>query len=93
MGKIVSGMDAVESEIKKNKLELIIVAEDASEKTIKNIKYLADNNNIQVLTIGKIDSNSKAIGKDNRAIIGIKDKNIAEGIKKIIFGGEAFGQN
>lgn len=93
MGKIVSGMDAVEVEIKKKSIELIIVAEDASEKTIKNVKYLAENNQIQVVVIGNIFDNSKAIGKENRAVIAIKDKNIAEGVKKIIFGGEAFGQN
>lgn len=93
MGKIVSGMDAVENEIKKNSIKLVIVADDASDKTIKNIKYLAENRNVEVIVIGKISENSRAIGKENRAIIGIKDKNIASGVKKIIFGGEAFGQN
>lgn len=92
-GKIVSGMDAVSDEIKRNKVKLLIVAEDASEKTISNIKYLAERKKLPVIVIGTISENSKAIGKENRAIIGIKDKNISDGIKKIIYGGEAFGEN
>ena len=86
-------MDAVSDEIRRNKVKLLIVAEDASKKTIENIKYLAEKKNIKVVVIGNIQNNSKAIGKENRAIIGIKDKNIADGIIKIIYGGEAFGEN
>ena len=91
-GKVVSGMDAVSDEIKRNKVKLLIIAEDASAKTIDNIKYLADKKKIPIIVIGKIEENSKAIGKQNRAIIGIKDKNISNGIKKI-YGGEVFGEN
>ena len=91
-GKIVSGMDAVSDEIKRNKVKLLIVAEDASQKTASNIKYLAERKKIPMIVIGTIEKNSKAIGKENRAIIGIKDKNISDGIKKIC-GGEAFGEN
>ena len=92
-GNVVSGMDAVCDDLKKNKVKLIIVAKDASEKTLKNIEYLANQKNIPVMCIGTIEENSKAIGKENKAVIGIKDKNISEGIKKIIFGGEVFGEN
>lgn len=86
-------MDAVSDEIKRKKIKLLIVAEDASKKTIDNIKFLADKMKVPIIVIGSIQDNSKAIGKDNRAIIGIKDKNIANGIIKIIYGGEAFGEN
>lgn len=92
-GKIVSGMDAVSDELNRNKLKMIILAKDASEKTSKNIKFLAEKKKVPIIEIGTILQNSKAIGKENRAIIGIKDKNIAEGMKKIICGGEAFGEN
>ncbi len=92
-GNLALGMEAVSSEIKKNKIELIIVAEDTSQKTIDNIKYLANQKNIEVIIFGNIEENSKSIGKVNKAIIGIKDKNIAKEIRKIICGGEAFGKN
>ena len=86
-------MDAVSDELNRNKLKMIILAKDASEKTSKNIKFLAEKKKVPIIEIGTILQNSKAIGKENRAIIGIKDKNIAEGMKKIICGGEAFGEN
>ena len=92
-GKIVSGTDAVCEEIKRNKVKLLIVAKDASPKTISNMQYLAEKKKVPVMVIGSIDENSKAIGKENRAIIGVKDKNIAQGIRKIICGGEVFGEN
>lgn len=66
---------------------------DASEKTIKNIKYYCNKNNVDVFVYGTIFENSKAIGKHNKAIIGIKDINLAEAIKKEIHGGEEFGEN
>lgn len=92
-GKVVSGMDAVCDDLKRNKLKLIIIAEDASDKTFENVQFLAGKKRVSVIKIGTIATNSQAIGKENRAIIGIKDKNISEGIKKIIFGGEAFGED
>lgn len=91
-GKVVSGMDAVSDELKRSKIKLLIIAKDASEKTTKNIAYLAEKKKVPILVIGSIKENSKAIGKENRAIIGVKDKNISEGIKKI-YGGEAFGES
>lgn len=66
---------------------------DSSEKTIKNIKYYCNKNNIELFIYGTIFENSKAIGKHNKAIIGIKDYNLAEAIKKEIHGGEKFAEN
>lgn len=91
-GKIVSGMDAVSDDLKRNKIKLLVVAKDASDKTRKNIEYLAERKTVPMIVIGTIFDNSKAIGKENRAVIGVKDKNISDGIKKI-YGGEAFGEN
>ena len=66
---------------------------DASEKTIKNIKYYCNKENVEIIIFGTISENSESIGKQNKAIIGIKDKNLAEAIKKEIHGGEEFGKN
>ena len=40
---------------------------------------------------GEIESLSKAIGKSNKAIIGIEDSNLASEIQKINDGGELIG--
>lgn len=92
-GKVVSGTDIVLEEIMQKKIELVIVAGDASEKTIKNMKYYCEKENVEIEIYGNIFDNSKSIGKNNRAVIGIKDKNLANAIKKLIHGGEEFGKN
>ena len=92
-GKMLSGTDLVLEEMAKKHDELVIVAEDTSEKTIKNIKYYCDKENVEMIIYGTIFDNSKAIGKHNKAVIGIKDKNLADAIKKEIHGGGEIGKN
>ena len=46
-----------------------------------------------MIIFGTIFDNSRAIGKHNKAVIGIKDKNLADAIKKEIHGGGEIGKN
>ena len=55
--------------------------------------YIIIENDIKCFVFGSIDENSKAIGKKNKAIIAVKDKNFSEAICRIINGGDAIGQN
>lgn len=87
------GADSVEEAIMKRKVFIIIIAEDGSLKTKEKFQKIANENNIPVFIYGDIDSNSKAIGKRNKAIIAVKDKNFSNAICQIINGGEAIGQN
>lgn len=79
-GKLVSGTDLVLEEMNKARIYLVIIAEDASEKTKKNIVYYCDKNNVKHIFFGTIDELSKSIGKNNKAIIGVKDQNLAKAI-------------
>jgi len=92
-GKIIAGMDIILENLAKKKVKLVIVAEDASEKTIKNIRYYCEKENVELIIFGNISENSKSIGKHNKAIIGILDKNLANSLQKVIHGGEEFGKN
>ena len=83
-GKIVSGTDVVVENIEKNKVKLVIVATDSSDRTIKNFKYSCEKYNVPIYIYGTIDENSKAIGKENRAVIGILDENLARALEKKI---------
>ena len=85
-GKVMSGTDMVLDGIKRRKVKLVIVAEDAAERTLKNMQF-ACREYIEVVQFGKIDEISKSIGKQNRAVIAITDKNLAEAILKVIHGG------
>lgn len=85
------GADSVEEYIKKGKIKLVIVAEDASDRTKEKFKKLCNEYEIQIIIDGKIEELSKAIGKSNKAIIGVKDINIAKGIMNLNNGGEFIG--
>ena len=90
-GKISFGADSVETQIRKRKINLVIIAENSSERTKDKFKKISQENGIPYIIIGEIDELSKAIGKSNKAIIGIKDLNLSKEIQKISNGGEVIG--
>ncbi len=90
-GKISFGADSVENDIKKKMIKLVIVAEDSSNRTKDKFKRICENYDVPIIQFGNIEALSKAIGKNNKAIIGIKDVNLSKEIKKINNGGEVIG--
>ena len=91
--KVCFGADSVEEKTKKGKVKLLIIAEDASNRTKDKFIKLAEEKNIPIIIKEKIETLSKAIGKPNKAIIGIEDINLSNEIQKINNGGEAIGKN
>ena len=89
--KISFGSDSVEDSIKNRKVTLIIVAEDSSERTKDKFNKLAVQYNIPIIINGSIEELSKAIGKNNKAILGIEDINLSKEIERINNGGEVIG--
>lgn len=92
-GKIISGSEVVEENISRKKAKMVIIAEDASEKTKQKFTNLCTVNNVPYFILGDIETNSKFIGKTNRAIIGITDDKFYIAIRKIIYGGDTNGEN
>ena len=90
-GGIAFGADSVESEIKQKKVKLIILAEDASDRTKDKFKELGEKYKVPTIVVSTIEELSKTIGKKNKAIIGIKNINLANEIQKRIFGGDVIG--
>lgn len=88
-GRLFLGYEIVLEEMKKKKIKLVIIAEDASQKTKENVKFISEKLKIPLIIFGDIESNSKAIGKKERAVIGITDSGLASAIQKLIIGGEA----
>ncbi|RBP41168.1 ribosomal L7Ae/L30e/S12e/Gadd45-like protein [Garciella nitratireducens] len=64
-------------QIQKRKIHLIILAKDASDNTKKKYTYQSQKNKIPILIFGNKELLGRAIGKEYRALIGIKDKNMA----------------
>ena len=108
-GKIMFGDDDVILGLERNKISLIIISEDMSQKAkekflkrLENVfenryKYNGynkkgiskeiseqENKKIKVIIVGTKEENSSAVGKVNKPIIGICDKNLSKGIIKSI---------
>lgn len=92
-GKICFGADSVETEIKKKKVNIVIVAQDSSDRTKNKFEKICKENHIKIIIFDTIENISKSIGKSNKAIIGIKDQNLASQIEKICDGGDSIGKN
>lgn len=89
--KVCFGADSVEIEIKKNKVFLCIVAKDSSDRTKEKFEKICEKYDVPIIIFGEIEELSKAIGKSNKAILGIEDINLSSEIKKINNGGEIIG--
>jgi len=83
-GKIVSGDDSTLLELKKNKVDLVIIASDASDNTKKTFIDKSTYRNIEYTIFSTKAELGHSIGKSPRAVIGIKDKNFASKIKEIL---------
>lgn len=89
-GKISAGSEIVIESIKLKKAKLVIIAQDCSEKTRKNFEFLCNKNDIKLIVCETIESLSNTIGKKNKAVLCVKDKNFADEMVRI-YGGEAIG--
>lgn len=86
-GKITAGSEACFEAIEKRAIKLILIAEDAADRTKKQFKEKCIQFQIPVYEISSIENLSKAIGKVNKAVLGIKEKGLAQAIIKNINGG------
>jgi len=83
-GKLISGQDSVERAVNAQKVFLIIVSNDTSENTRKKMKSLSIKANIPIFYWCQSDELGKAIGKEQRKVIGITDKGLAKAIQSRI---------
>lgn len=90
-GKIAFGTESVTETVTKRKAKLVIVAIDSADRTKRNLVRVCEENNINIREYGNIEELSKCIGKQNKAVIAIKDTNFSNEILRLIDGGEVIG--
>ncbi len=78
-GKLISGEELVINNVRANKVELVLLATDASDNTKKKVNDKCKTYNTKVLCLFTSDEMSNAIGKDNRKVLGVLDKGFAKG--------------
>lgn len=79
-----SGEEGVKSFLKKDKIKLLIIAEDYPEKRKIFWKDLVKSMNIDFIEVCDKESLGKAIGTSPRALVGILDEKMAESLKNIV---------
>lgn len=80
-GKVKSGESVIHTEIKKQRLYLVIIASDASKNTIKTLTNKCQSYQIPYRIISDRYALGEAVGKEARVNIGITDQGFA---KKLI---------
>ncbi|MBP2031668.1 ribosomal protein L7Ae-like RNA K-turn-binding protein [Clostridium algifaecis] len=77
-GKILEGYNKCETNVKNNKIYLIIVSEDASLNTLNKFLEYGNKYNINVIVRCSKEELGSAIGLKEIKVIGIIDKNMSE---------------
>jgi ribosomal protein L7Ae-like RNA K-turn-binding protein len=83
-GMTASGGYAVEEAIHAGKAKLLIIAEDASDNTVKKFTDMAAFYHVRVIRFSNKTDLGRAVGTGSRSCIVIKDEGLAEAVKKQI---------
>ena len=83
-GRTVSGMDAVVGALRVGIVFLVIVAEDASEKTKENVSFTAKNEDVPVFSFSERFTLGKFLGKEERVVCGITDEGFSNKLQQML---------
>lgn len=83
-GNLAAGYDTCIQLMKKGRVRLLILAEDASDKTREKFLKLAERHKVQAYVYGTADELFLMTGMRNRYIYAITDNNFAKAIAKEI---------
>ncbi|MBF7024071.1 L7Ae/L30e/S12e/Gadd45 family ribosomal protein [Staphylococcus kloosii] len=83
-GKVKTGESVIVNEIKKHKIQLVIIAEDASENTKKVIQNKCESYHISFRIFGTRSELGQALGKAERVNVGITDQGFAKKLLSMI---------
>ena len=79
-GLVSSGDDTVQRDIKKHSCKLLVIADDTSENTRKRFESMAKHHGVEYIYFGNKEDLGHSIGKGERAVISIRDGNLAKGL-------------
>lgn len=83
-GKVVSGDETCERAIKSGKVFLAIVAQDASENTIKKFSDMCSYRRVEFRQFGEKESLGRYTGKEIRAVICVLEQGFAKRLIELV---------
>ena len=83
-GCISHGEFQCENSISRGKARLLIIAEDASENTVKKFMNLASGRKTEVVRFGTKEILGRRIGKDQRSVITVNDRKMGQKLSEYI---------
>lgn len=83
-GKLVSGEFAAEQALRRRRASLVLLAEDASERTREKFLRLAAGTGTPCYVAGTRSELGTAIGKSDRAVVVIQSRDFTRGISDIL---------
>ena len=83
-GMLVSGEDTVGRELAKGRIRLLIIAADSSENTRRQAEKWALHHSVPLRFFNDRGGLGDAIGKEWRAMIGVKDIGFAKELQRLI---------
>lgn len=83
-GKVISGEAGAEAHLHRGNAKLVILAEDASDRTKRFFSELAAGAKASVITAGNKTRIGLALGKSPRAVVVINDEGFARRLEQLL---------
>lgn len=83
-GKLLSGDFAAEQALRRRKADLVILAEDASERTREKFTKLVEQAGTPCYSVGTRADLGSALGKADRAVVVVQSRDFTKGIIGIL---------
>jgi|SRR5579884_906643 len=79
----VVGVEQVRDGAKRNKIVYAIVASDASQNSLKKLVPLLNARRVRFIEVPSAAELGAAVGRDSTAVVGIIDRQLAAGVRKL----------
>ncbi|MBM7094216.1 YlxQ family RNA-binding protein [Bacillus sp. H-16] len=81
---VVTGEEIVLQSMRKKKLHLVILSEDASDNTKKKIADKSTYYNVPLVITGDRETLGHAIGKNERVVLGVEESGFAKKLQSLL---------
>ena len=78
------GVEQVREAAKKGKLELALVASDASKHSLSKVIPLLEARHVRIVHTASASELGAAVGREQTAAVGIIDRQLARGIRELV---------